>query len=82
MKKYDWKEGGNNISCYYYYNTKDGLIVGQVHNISHTNIWVSKIYKTPTNEHYLGQYISLEYAKNAIERHFDIQSRTLLESDF
>ena len=80
--KYDWKEGRDGSGCVYYFQKETGLIVGQVHNISHTNIWVSKIYRTHTDEHYLGQYITLEFAKKSIENYIDIQSRTLLEPDY
>jgi hypothetical protein len=82
MMTYEWKEGTQVSNCLYYFQKETGLIVGQVHMVTHTNIWVSKIYKSHTDEHYLGQYITLEFAKKSIENYIDVQSRTLLESDF
>ena len=82
MMTYDWKDGRDGSGCLYYFQQETGLIVGQVHNIVHTNIWVAKIYRSHTNEHYLGQFISLEYAKSAIQKYFDVQSQTLIEGEF
>ena len=80
--KYDWRDGGNSVNCYYYYNTESGLVVGQVNNVTHTNIWVAKIYRSHNDEHYLGQFITLDFSKSAIQKYFDVESRTLLESDY
>ena len=79
MMVYDWREGAHNAGCHYFYTKENGLIVGQTYNIAHTNIWVSKIYRSHNDELYLGQYITLEFAKGAVENYFEIQSRTLLE---
>jgi len=79
--KHDWKDGREGSGCVYYFEQDSGLIVGQVHNISHTNIWVAKIYRSHTDEHYLGQFISLRHAQERVERYFQIQSRTLLDSE-
>lgn len=58
-----------------YYNELDGLIQGQVHKLGTQNIiWVAKI-----DEKILGQYISREFAKKAVEYYMEVQSRTLIE---
>lgn len=67
-----WKE--SNHYTYYYYQEEDGLIIGQVHKVTHTSIWISKIDETS-----LGQYIDLEYAKKSLEQYYDIHDRTLIE---
>jgi hypothetical protein len=77
MHERDWKDGDHEV--YYFFNTADGRIVGQINKIVHTKIWVSKIYKSPTEEAYLGQYISYEFAKKSVETYWIIQERTLIE---
>lgn len=67
-----WKDA--ELFTYYYYQTKDGKIVGQVHKITHTKVWIAKI-----DEQLLGQYIDCDYAKRALEEYYLIQERTLLE---
>lgn len=73
----DWKDAEHN--CSYYYKKDNGKIVGQVYNIAHTNVWGAKIVELATGveEKYLGQYISCEFAKKAVEYYWDIQDRTL-----
>lgn len=77
MMKNDWKDGDHEV--YYYHHTDDGLIIGQIHKITHTKVWIAKILDANT-ERILGQYIGYEYAKSAVERYWEIQSRTLLEN--
>jgi hypothetical protein len=72
----DWRDAEHN--CHYYYNTIDGLIVGQVHNISHTKIWIAMAIAI-TEEKHLGRYISADSAQRAVERYWNIQDRTLLD---
>jgi hypothetical protein len=72
VNTYEWKDADHDV--YYYYGTTTGRIVGQVHKISHTKIWATKV----NEENYLGQYISLEFAKLAVEQYWDIQERTYL----
>jgi hypothetical protein len=67
-----WKEAEHNT--YYFYQTEDGRIIGQVHKITHTKIWVAKI-----DENNLGQYIDVDFAKKALETYYLIQERTLIE---
>lgn len=74
--KYDWKNAND---VYYYYQENSGLIVGQVHNVAYTKIWVAKITITPGNEKHLGQYISDQHAKIAVENYWIMQERTLIE---
>lgn len=82
MTTYNWEYSRNGNDCLYYYQVETGLIVGQVHNIAHTNVYVAKIYRSHTDEHFLGQFITQDFAKKSVEKYFDIQSRTLLDSDF
>ena len=72
-----WRDTDQN--CHYYYRIENGLIVGQVHNLAHTKIWVAKILYASGEESYIGQYINVEFAKNAIEHHWAIEERTLIE---
>ena len=65
--------------CFYFHNLGDGRIVGQVHKIAHTKVWLSKIVNNYNDETYLGQYISSSFAKSAIEMYWDVQERTLIE---
>lgn len=74
----EWKDSSNDTL--YYFNTTDGKIVGQVHNVSHTKIWVAKIVHNYNEEHFLGQYISCQFAMKAIEYHYEVESRTLIEN--
>ena len=73
MKRYNWKDVGDN--CFYYYNEEDGRIVGQVYNLAHTKICGAKLM----NEQSLGLYISTDAAMKALELHFEIENRTLIE---
>ena len=74
----EWRTYGDG-STTYYFDTSNGKIVGQAHSISHTKIWVAKIIHNYNEEQYLGQYISEHFAKAAIEQHWSISDRTLLE---
>lgn len=76
-KSKEWKDTDNNT--HYFYNLEDGMIVGQVHNVTHTKVWVSKIVFNFNEEKFIGQYVTLDFAKKAIERYWEIQDRTLLE---
>jgi hypothetical protein len=73
MIKYDWMEAGDN--CYYYYDTSDGKVYGQVYNLAHTKIWGAKLF----NERLLGHYVSNEFAKKALSAYYDIENKTFLE---
>lgn len=79
MKMIDrqWKDGDHDV--YYYYNTEDGRIVGQVHKIAHTKVWIGKIINNQNDEHYLGQYIGEFYSRKAVELYWEIEGRTLIE---
>lgn len=78
MIEYSWKDQEHNSS--YYYSEHDGMIHAHVHNIVHTKIWIAKIVKlNPYNqEQLLGQYISQEHAKRAVERWFRVEEKTLI----
>lgn len=79
VMSFDWKNTENNN--YYFYKTETGQIVGQVHNVVHTQIWLAKIVHTHNDEKYLGQYITSEFAKKSIENYWNMQERTLVTYD-
>ena len=77
MTDYQWKDNDN--ETLYYFNVENGRIIGQVHKVSHTKIWLAKIFtRIHTEELYLGQYISCDFAKKSIEEHVAIEGRTLI----
>lgn len=71
----DWKDADHKVSYYYLRDT--GRIVGQVYNLAHTNVYGAKVYSELNEERYLGQYISCESAKKAIEHFWNVQELTL-----
>ena len=73
----DWKDVEH--KCSYHYLRDNGRIIGQVYNLAHTNIYGAKVYSDLNEERYLGQYISCESAKKAIEHFWNIQERTLTD---
>jgi hypothetical protein len=74
---YDWKDSGNDT--HYYFKTDNGLIVGQTHNIAHTKIYLA-IAMFGNEEKFLGRFVTLDYAKKAIQLFWNVQDLTLLES--
>ena len=78
IMKYDWKDAENDT--HYYYKTETGLIVAQTHKIAHTKIYLAVILLA-NQEKFLGRFVSLDFAKRSIEHYWDVQSRTLLESE-
>jgi len=81
MNEYKWERFSDR---YYYYNIATGKVVGTVSKIALQDVWISLVYIgeytfTRDDEKHLGQYISLEFAKDAAQRFWDIQNRTLLE---
>lgn len=80
MNEYKWERFGEK---YYYYDIGTGKIVGAVSKIALQEVWISLVYIgeysfTVQDEKHLGQYISLDYAKNATQRFWEIESRTLI----
>lgn len=73
---YDWKDSGETVYCF---RKDNGLIVGMVHKISHTEVYLAKII-TGNEELILGRYINQEHAKQALFIYWDIENRTLLEN--
>jgi hypothetical protein len=71
----DWRDCEHKVSYYYLRDT--GKIIGHTYNLAHTNIYGAKIYGDHNEEGYLGQYISCEHAKKAIEYFWNLQERTL-----
>jgi dUTPase len=79
---FGWQERG---SSYYYYVIKTGKIVGTVSKLMSNEIWIGvvntgKYTFTLDDESHLGQYISLNFAKDAVMHFWDVQNRTLLEN--
>ena len=77
---YAWQERG---STYYYYVVQTGKIVGTVSKIMSNDIWIGvvntgKYTFTRDDECHLGQYISLNFAKDAVMHFWDVQNRTLI----
>lgn len=82
--KREWRCVTSN--SHYYFQTHNGLVVGQIYNLAHTIIWGAKIPITANEDHYLGQYVDADFAKKAVEEYwddkdhtFEIQSSNLLE---
>ena len=70
---------------YYYYNVRTGKIAGLAFKYSHHDVWVALVYTgdftfTQQDEKHLGQYIDMDFAKEAVARFWEVQSRTLLEN--
>ncbi len=75
----DWKEALHDVS--YYYEKDTGRIIGQVYNIAHTKVFGARVYNEHSDEKYLGQYITCEFAKKAIEYFWNLQERTLTHDE-
>lgn len=81
MREFKWERFGDK---YYYYEMQTGKIHGLVSKISLAEIWFGVVYTgdvsfTINDEKHLGQYITLDHAKEAAQRFWDIQNRTLIE---
>ena len=63
--------------CQYYFQARNGLIIGQIYNLAYTSIWGAKIPINATEERILGQYVEMEFAKRAIEEYWGEKDRTL-----
>jgi hypothetical protein len=74
--KRQWRCISTNNS-YYYFQTHNGLVVGQIYNLAHTIIWGAKIPISANEELILGQYVEMEFAKKAVEEYWDSQDRTI-----
>ena len=70
-----WKDAAAN--SWYYYKTHNGLVVGHVYNLAHTQLWGAKIPINATEELMLGNYINVDFARSAIEEYWDEKDRTL-----
>lgn len=72
---YNWRDAQD---CSYYYIEETGLIVGQVHSIAHTNIYLAKIIKQ-NEEAVIGRFINCDSAKRAIDKFWVMEYNTLIE---
>jgi hypothetical protein len=80
MREFKWERMGEK---YYYHDVATGKIVGAVNKIALQEVWISVVYTgeysfTINDEKHLGQYITVDFAKEATQRFWDIQSRTLI----
>ncbi len=76
---HDWVDVESS-DCSYFFDNMNGRIFGQVHKISHTKIWMAKAIHANNEEHFLGQFISQNFAKNAVMEYWNIQEMTFLEN--
>ena len=71
-----WTDNENH--SHYYYDETTGKILGSTHRIHSNIVWIAKISTAnPSEELYLGHYVSAEFGKKAVERYIDMNSRTL-----
>jgi hypothetical protein len=75
MKK--WQEYEQNNQ--YYYNESDGMVIGQVHCFGASTSLHTATVKPDNIDKILGFYVSRDYAKQAVERFWEREDRTLLE---
>lgn len=79
--KYDWKNETSSVK--HFYRTEDGKILGTVWQYVNNNlIWCSKIHEdefpfTNSSEKHIGHFISEEYAKRSVEKHWHTEDSTL-----
>ncbi len=66
---------------HFYYREETGLIIGLSHRLGTQGvIYLSKVYRN-NQEMALGQYITIDHAKRAIENYWEIEDRTLLSNE-
>lgn len=70
-----WRE--TEFYSFYFYNEKDGKIIGCVHRLGTQNvIYTAKIYND-IHERALGLYIDASHAKKAVELFWMMEENTL-----
>lgn len=82
-RKFEWRERN---SKWYYFDTETGMIVGSSFKLALQDIYASVVntgnyeysFKLD-DEKALGHYLEQDFAKKAVEKYWDIQSRTLIE---
>ena len=72
----DWIESANDTI--YCFRKDKGQIVGMIHKVAHTSVYMSKVVKQ-NDEYIIGRYINQECAKAALFEYWAMESRTLLE---
>jgi len=75
MKKWQDYESNNK----YYFDDKDGMMIGQVYKFGTTVSVYTATVKFENIDRLLGQYINLDYAQKAVERFWEIEDGTLIE---
>jgi hypothetical protein len=71
-----WHEFEHNNQ--YYYNEVDGLIIGQVHKFGTSTLIYTATVKPDNLDKVLGYYISVDFAKKAVQRFWEIDDGTLI----
>lgn len=69
---------------FYYFKKDTGKVIGFSSKHALSDVWYSVAYIgdnrfTPQDEIHLGQYINLDFARQAIVTYWEIESRTLIE---
>lgn len=75
--KRNWKDATD--ECYYYYKEDDGRIIGQVNKIAFTKVFIARIIRNHNDEVFVGQFISCEFAQQAVRQYWETQDRTFIE---
>lgn len=70
-----WKPTANDI--HYYWIEDSGLIIGQAHCVFNSTVWIAKVSSKGEDDTVIGKYITLDFAKKAVEHYWNIQERTL-----
>ena len=80
--QYDWKSVSDK---YYYYKVSTGKVVGQAGKVALQELFFATVYQKESTARYaiheeiqLGHFISLEFAKQAVEHFWEVQDRTLI----
>lgn len=75
---YKWQQSEFN---YIYYRIEDGKIVGLAHRLGNQgDIYIAKIYQNNI-DNIIGQYVSMDFARGAVEHKVLEMTRTLLENE-
>jgi hypothetical protein len=72
-----WQEFENDSE--YYYDDGDGMVIGHIHKFGNLRMIYTATVKSSNLDQGLGQFVSRDYARKAVERFWEIQDRTLLE---
>jgi hypothetical protein len=71
-----WHEFENNN--HYYFDDIDGMVIGQVHRFCTSVSVYTATVKRNNLDQILGQFVNMQYAKNAVQTFWDVESRTFI----